>query len=281
MADGIFDPLLVPGAWFDETVIPLGWFDEDFVEGASTGGAGYTLSVTAASITLTGQTVGLRVERKLAVTAAFVTLAGQNVTFRRGYRLSVTAAAVSLTGQDVALRAARRLSVSLASVSLAGQSVSLLAGRKLAVSPASVAVTGQDVSFVHTVPGAYGITLSHPGTITLTGGSLNLTYTPAQPQIIQRGGGSGRKEYEKRQKEWRDDLKRIIEDAFVAVAGGTTEPVTVAEKREIAAAVLPVADMSGIQASLTEIMRLVNEYEAERRRKAEEEDDELLLLLAA
>ncbi len=105
---------------------------------------------------------------------------------------------------------------------------------------------------------------------------------PVQPLLIVRGGGKpDRDEYEKRQKEWRDDLKRIIEDAFVTVAGGTTEPVTVAEKQEIAAAVLPVADMSGIQASLTEIMRLVNEYEAERRRKAEEEDDELLLLLAA
>jgi hypothetical protein len=156
----------------------------------------YTLTITSASVVITGQTVTLRIGRQLAVTAASVPVTGQTITLRRGYSLTVTAASVPVTGQTVTLRIARKLILTVASVPVTGQSVTLRVARQLAVTAASVPISGQSVGLrvtrqlavtAATVP-ITGQTVSlrisrqlavSAASVVISGQTVSLTYTPA------------------------------------------------------------------------------------------------------
>ena len=85
----------------------------------------YTLSVSAAAMTLGGGAVGMRVSRRLPVTAAQLALAAGAARALVGRRMLVAPAALALATGQVGARAARRLSVARASLALAGGSVQL------------------------------------------------------------------------------------------------------------------------------------------------------------
>lgn len=71
---------------------------------AAGGGASYTLTVDVGSITLTGQTITLRVARQLSITPAAVAFTGQTVDLRIGGPLFIQPGTITLTGQTIALR---------------------------------------------------------------------------------------------------------------------------------------------------------------------------------
>jgi hypothetical protein len=134
----------------------------------------YTLTITSASVVITGQTVTLRIGRQLAATAASVSVTGQTVTLRRGYSLNVTAASVPVAGQTVTLRVARRIAVTSGTVPVTGQSVSLRVGRQLTITAGTVEIAGQTVTLTYT-PAAGAFTLDiTPATIAITGQSVAL-----------------------------------------------------------------------------------------------------------
>lgn len=72
------------------------------------GGSGstYTLTVTPATVALTGQSVGLYVDRRIAVLPATVAIAGSTVALAYSgtvapYRIAVVPATLAITGQSV------------------------------------------------------------------------------------------------------------------------------------------------------------------------------------
>ena len=117
---------------------------------SSGGSAGYTLTVTAGSYAVTGQSVDLRAGLKLAATQGSYALTGQSVGLQAGRELAATAGAYALSGQSVNLRAGRQLGVTQGSYSLNGQSVTLTyggapAGYTLVATQGAYALTGQSV----------------------------------------------------------------------------------------------------------------------------------------
>ncbi len=160
-----------------------------YLIGVSGGGpAAYELSVTAASVSLTGQSVGLELDRHLDVTAASVSLTGQTVTLTYGqpesYSLDVTPAGVSVDGQTVTLTYATagnfELNVTPATVSVTGQSVDLdyIRALLLDVTPAGVSVNGQTVTLTYEVPGALELDVT-PAALTVAGQTVTLSYNEA------------------------------------------------------------------------------------------------------
>lgn len=79
MAQGWFDPEIVPASWFSSEATAAGWFDKDLVALGSSGPT-YTLTADAASYALTGQDAGLLRGWTLAAENAAYSLAGQDVT---------------------------------------------------------------------------------------------------------------------------------------------------------------------------------------------------------
>jgi hypothetical protein len=149
---GYFTPETIPAGWFDETLEAEGWFDSHLIEVAVAVPGAYTLSVTTASVTITGA----------------------NVALRRALRLSVSPAAITLTGSSVGVKLGRKAGVTAASVTLSGQNVATKAARRLTVSPASVLLTGSNVTLRKT--GSYRVTVD-PGFIVMSGGDVGLIYS--------------------------------------------------------------------------------------------------------
>lgn len=91
----------------------------------------YTLPVAAASMTLGGGAVGMRVSRRLPVATAQLALAVGAARALVGRRMLVAPAALALATGQVGARAARRLSVAHASLGLAGGNVQLRYGSQV------------------------------------------------------------------------------------------------------------------------------------------------------
>jgi len=178
---------------------------------------GTSITVTAASITVTGQSVALKRALKVAVTPASAAVTGQDIALKRGLRLSVTPASMAVTGQSVALKRSLKLPVTAGSLPFTGQSVllkralklvcdpaalsftaqavALKRGFRLVVAPASLSFTGQAVTLVAgrkitTVPASILLAgqsialragravLVIPGDIHFNGQNVTLTYSP-------------------------------------------------------------------------------------------------------
>lgn len=136
------------------------------------GGGALTLDVSPATITLTGQSVGLKTAENLSVTAGAITLTGQSVGLKEAKKLGVTAGAIALTGQNVALKASENLAVTAGAVTLTGQSVGLSEAKKLSVASASVSFVGQNVELIQTsLAKLLEVTA---GDVTLTGQTVGL-----------------------------------------------------------------------------------------------------------
>jgi hypothetical protein len=142
----------------------------------------YTLTVDAASLVLTGQSISLNRAVTLAVTAGALTLTGQTIGMSRGYTLTVSPASLVVTGQTVGMQLGRVLTVDAASLVLAGQTIGMdvtTAGAyTLTVEPASLVLTGQSLGM------SVGRVLTvAPASLVLTGGTVGMTYTPASAAV--------------------------------------------------------------------------------------------------
>lgn len=87
-----------------------------------------------------------------------------------------------------------------------------------------------------------------------------------------------KREFEAKQDEWRKQLREIIESVFEEAAPPSDAPMPVEVRREVARNALPLAELAGIQVSLGELMRLIQQYEAQRQ---QDDEDELFMLMAA
>lgn len=174
-----------------------------------TAAATYTLTVTNASLTFSGQTINPLVNRSITVTTATLSLTGQTVTLRYNRILPVSAATLTLTGQTVNLTygvagcallqetgdvilqettdrlllescddggISYSIVVSPRVLDISPQSVTLVVSRRITVSTASLTITGNNVAFV--VNRTITVT---PATLTITGQSVTVTYTRILP----------------------------------------------------------------------------------------------------
>ncbi len=138
------------------------------------------LPVTAADLSLTGQSIGLHLS--LAVTVANLGLTGQTIDPRLA--ITATSANLTLTGQDISLGI--KVAVTPADLSLSGQDVGLLKEEhfSLGVDPADLTLAGQDISFTQSDHKSLSVDV---GELTLTGSevgmvegtSLSITVEPA------------------------------------------------------------------------------------------------------
>jgi hypothetical protein len=99
---------------------------------------------------------------------------------------------------------------------------------------------------------------------------------PAPIIIATRHGADDRKEFERRQKEWQEDLRRIVDRAW-KVANGEIDPVTLEP--------MPPADLASLAGALELVHKArdqaaLDEFMADEARLQEEEAVALLLLAA-
>lgn len=183
----------------------------------STGPAAYTMTVDAAAMTVTGQSIALKRSLKMSVTEASMAVTGQdiglkralktsvtpasavftpeNIALKRSLKLPVTAGSLPFTGQSVLLKRALKLVCDPAAMSFTAQAVALKRGFRLVVAPASLSFTGQTVTLVAgrkitTVPAsillagqsvalrAGRVVSVIPGDIHFNGQNVTLTYSP-------------------------------------------------------------------------------------------------------
>lgn len=224
------------------------WSDY-FFPAASGGAVSANLSKTLDAVTLSATAV-LPINGIAAITLGDVTLSSAAVLAINATE-STTLDAVTLSS-TAKLAIQGTLSASLADVTLSSSASLAIQG--------SLAVSLDEVSLSAT-------------------GTVESAPAPVAVQVIR--GADGRKEFETKQDKWRDELHEIIEAAFATVAGDPGEPVSEPVKKEIARAALPIANMDGIEVSLKELIRLVDQYERELIQKRQEQDDEELFMLMA
>jgi hypothetical protein len=111
----------------------------------------------------------------------------------------------------------------------------------------------------------------------------------AQPIVIDQGDGRprdrARAEFERRQDEWKADLRRIIERAFgereEQQQAAPVEPLAKPEKRRMAQDILARTNFGPLQLSLAEIIAQIDAYQRalviEQMRR--DEDDAILALM--
>ena len=150
-------------------------------------GGSYSLTCSAGSYLLTGQSVGLLASRSLAVAQGSYTLTGQDVALLRLYTLTAAQGSYSLSGQAVALTVSRLLAAGQGSYALTGQAVGMFASRVLAAGQGSYALTGQAVGLVYTPLGSYSL-ISDAGSYSLTGKAVGL---PASRVLAAEAGSYG------------------------------------------------------------------------------------------
>jgi hypothetical protein len=112
------------------------------------------------------------------------------------------------------------------------------------------------------------------------------------PTIVDLGDGKkrdlDRREFERRQDDWKRDLRRIVERAFSEreeiTQGAPVEPLAKPEKRKLAQSILAQTDFGPMQLSLAEIIRQIDEYQRElliEQMRRDDEEAAITLLLAS
>lgn len=146
-----------------------------------------TVTVTQATVTLTGKTVTLAAVNTVTVTQAAVTLAGKTVTVRELDLVAVAKAAVTLTGKSVALvdtsSTLSVVAVDKADLAFVGKPITLF--ENLIVDKAALAITGKAVAISGTIP-------INRAAVTFTGKTVTIGTSTFQhlPKYIIRGRGS-------------------------------------------------------------------------------------------
>ena len=166
----------IAGTWTDATNgggVTQGYitFVAAITPGA-TGATAYSLTMTAGSYSLTGDSLTPRTARLLALTAGSYALTGDPVTLRVARLLALTAGAYSITGAPLTPRVARMLGLTAGSYALTGDALTPRTARLIAMTAGTYVLTGAPATFVWTHGGvSYSLTLS-PGSYALTGAGL-------------------------------------------------------------------------------------------------------------
>lgn len=149
------------------------------------GGGGYTLTAGQGSYALTGQSVGLRIARRMTAAQGSYSLTGQPAGLKRSYPLVASQGSYTLTGQAAGLRIARRIVAAQGSYALSGQSLTLRLARQLSAGQGGYALTGQTVALRIARRLAAG-----QGSYALTGQAVTLTYSGSGNKTLVAGQGS-------------------------------------------------------------------------------------------
>lgn len=284
---------------------------------------GYAVVADAEAYALTGSDATLTkaaAAKTLAADAGSYTLTGTDAALERGREVAADAGSYTFTGTDADLELGREVTADAGSYTLAGTDASLEYGREIVADPGAYALTGSDAGLEHgreivAGAGSYALagtnaTLTYSGNVASTGrievswasfeaptagnrievswASFEAPDAPIEPTLVDTGDGRkrdlDRREFDRKQDEWKRDLRRIVEEAFngrkeVAQAAPLPKP----EKRKLAKSILAQTDFGPMQVSLAEIIRQIDEYQALLIVEAKRRDDEeaiLMLMLA-
>lgn len=145
--------------------------DHPTVDDPPGGGGAFTLTADHGSFSLTGQTAGLKADRKLIAEAGMFALNGQDVVFEVTVPGDVGVFVVN--GQAAQLIHGYRLIADHGSFSVSGQTAGLTAQRKLSADHATFALSGQDATLTYTPAGAATLQADH-ATFALSGQDATL-----------------------------------------------------------------------------------------------------------
>lgn len=107
---------------------------------------GYTIAAGHGSVSVTGQSVNLRVSRYLSAANGTVTVLGQAVNVTADITIAASHGTITGTGQSVGLQTAARIAASQGSVIASGQAAGLQVGRFISAEHATINLVGQNVS---------------------------------------------------------------------------------------------------------------------------------------
>jgi len=157
----------------------------------SAGGAGaFTLTASAGSFTLAGQSATLLKSKALGAAAGSFALAGQSANLVKGRTLTADAGAFSLAGQSATLLKSKVVAANAGAFVLAGQAATLKADRKLTAAAGSFALSGQAATLTYSPLVGYTLTAS-AGAFTLAGQSATLLRSKVLPAAVGAFSFSG------------------------------------------------------------------------------------------
>lgn len=107
----------------------------------------YTLTAAAGTFTLSGQSAGLTVARRLVAAQGVFSLVGQQAGIGRSFALTAATGAFGVTGQVAGLRSARRIAAGTGSFSLTGGSAGLKVAHRVTAGSGAFSLQGQAADF--------------------------------------------------------------------------------------------------------------------------------------
>lgn len=109
----------------------------------------YTLTASAGTFSVSGQTANLLFNRRLTCSAGTFSLSGQSAGLLKTSSLSASAGTFALSGQDATLLTNRNLTATFGSFSLAGQDVDFQTGKRISAEAGVFSLSGQTVTFLY------------------------------------------------------------------------------------------------------------------------------------
>lgn len=184
---------------------------------------GFKVAAGTGAHSFTGTSVTLRHAWRVVAGSGAHTFAGTSVNLKHGWKVSAGSGAHTFAGTDVTLTlsATKKIIAGAGAHSFAGTAVTLRHAWRLNAGAGAHSFTGTSVTLKH----AWKIGVDI-GAHTFAGTDIAVTIgaAPAPPTIIRHGGGD-RKDYQTRQQESREELQRIIDQAW-RIANGEIDPIT-------------------------------------------------------
>ena len=233
---GLFDPLLVPEAWFSSKQKIAGWFDDTFVS--------QSLTTSAGSYTITGSDATLikfTAARTIAADTGSYAITGSTSALKRGLLASAAAGSYALTGSASTLKLGRLVASSVGSYSVTGSAASLKLARLVSAAAGTYTITGLDATMVKS---SSTVITADPGSYVITGSDADLSKTTIAV-TIDRGDVGGGKEWRNapRQKRYQFDGRKFNE---VLASVPDTPPTSRKAKKKLAKQIIVAAGDSDI-----------------------------------
>lgn len=156
--------------------------DDEFFLRAATGSS---ITVTPASLLLSGGEVAIRVSRRVGVQPAALAVTGGDISPHAARKLGVRSTSLTVSPGQVALKASRAIGVASAPLVLQPGEAGLRATRRLTVAPVEMTVTGGSIKFEYT-PAAGGgnyVMAVSPAVLSLSGGNVGIRATRRMPVL--------------------------------------------------------------------------------------------------
>jgi hypothetical protein len=146
---------------------------DGFNTSATATATNYTLTASAGSYALSGQSATLLRSKLVIGSAGAYALSGQAVTVLRSKSLGASAGAYALTGQSANLLKSKLVTASSGSYLLTGRSATLLRTKLLSASAGAYSLTGQATTLLRA-----RLIAASPGSYVVSGRSAVITYVP-------------------------------------------------------------------------------------------------------